>query len=447
MESIREPAREVPVIGEFDVLVAGGSATGVFAAVAAARAGASVALVERYGFLGGMATAGLVSVWHSLNDTEGKREIIRGLTREVIDRLAKRGAVIGPGDDPRGAYKLDTAELKIELDVFAAEANVRLFLHTWLADAVGEEGLVEAAIVETKSGRAAIRAKVFIDATGDGDLAVRAGFPSEKSEHLQPPTTCFRLAGLNLPARTTLGQVLFRPEHREQLPAGFLWTAPVPGRPDETLVAGTRAFGADCSDAESFTRAELEGRRQVRAMIDVLRTVPGCEHVTIACLAPQIGVRETRRIRGLHVLTENEVLEGARFDDAIANGSYRVDIHLADREGLIFRYLDGRQVFIDAKGNREASRWREERDENPTFYQIPYRCLVPVGSRNVLVAGRCISTDPGAFGAIRVMVNCNQTGQAAGLAAAIAVKSSCPLPDVAPTALRRLLAEQGAAIT
>ncbi len=441
MTHIHEPARETPVIAEADVCVAGGSATGVCAAVAAARAGAQVVLVERYGFFGGVATAGLVNVWHSLSDTEGAIELIRGLTREILDRLEARSAA--SKNEETGTFALDTEELKIELDLLLAEAGVNVMLHSWVADAAAREGTVEAAMVETKSGRGAIRAKVFIDATGDGDLAARAGFAFEQSPRLQPPTTCVRLAGL--PEGLDIKKVLFRPENRDRLPAGFLWHARVPGRA-ERMVAGTRAFGADCSDAASFTRAELEGRRQVRAMMDILRATPGCEDVRVSCLAPQIGVRETRRIVGLHVLTEKEVLDGARFPDAIANGSYCVDIHRAGGEGLTFRHLDGREVFVGADGSRKESRWRAPRDENPTFYQIPCRSLVPRGSRNLLVAGRCISVDSCAFGATRVMVNCNQTGQAAGAAAALAARKGVSVAEVDAEELRKLLAEQGAVV-
>jgi len=444
MEPVHEPARETPVIAECDVCVAGGGVTGVFAAVAAARAGAEVVLVERYGFLGGMATAGLVSVWHSLYDTSGEIEIIRGLTREVIERLRARGAVIDRDTSSGTGYSFDTEQMKLELDDLAIGADVRVLFHAWLAGAVVDDGRVEAAIVETKSGRAAVRAKAFVDATGDGDLAAAAGFPFEKSPHLQPPTTCFHLAGL--PDGIRLQKTLFAPEYRDRLPAGFLWSTVIPGRPGTIMVAGTRAFGADCADAWSFSHAETEGRRQVRAMLDILHATPGCENATVTCIAPQIGVRETRRFTGLHVLTEEEVLTGVRFPDAIANGSYRVDIHEAEGEGLTFRYLDGRQVFIGADGRREESRWCDECDAYPTFYQIPYRSLVPVGSENLLVAGRCISTDTNAFGATRVMVNCNQTGHTAGLAAAKVAATGQPAPDINTDDLRRALESQGAAI-
>jgi hypothetical protein len=310
---------------------------------------------------------------------------------------------------------------------------------------------VVAAVIEDKSGRRAIRARCFIDATGDGDLVARIPLPTRRDSALQPPTTCAILLGLGDVARQNKGFNLARavhdPKFANALANGFLWSAEVPGVPGATMVAGTRVHGADCSDADQLTRAEMEGRRQVRSMCEILRQhFAGGRSVGLTALPARIGIRESRHARCLHTLTEAEVLGGTRFPDAIANGTYRVDIHHSEKPGVTFRSLDGREEYVVPNGPTKVGRWRPPSAENPTFYQVPYRSLVPRGSCNVLVAGRLLDADRGAFGAVRVMVNCNQTGQAAGTAAYLALSDGLNVTDVPPTRLRALLTEQGAIV-
>ena len=450
---IREPARDVPVVGHFDLCVIGGSCTGLFAAVAAARLGATVCLVENLGYFGGTATASMVNIWHSSFDTAGKRRIIGGLTVELMDRLAKRDAVsvAGPRDHSRG-FTFNSAELILELDAFVGEAaKVRPMLHTRFVAPVGEGGRLSAVIVEDKTGRRAVAASQFIDASGDADVAHRMGLATYKDTLIQPPTTCVHLMGLAEVRKQnrgfSLGRTVFDPKYPEALAGGFLWSAGVPNVPDVTMIAGTRVHGADCSDADQRTAAEIEGRRQVRAMCDVLRKhVKGGRKVTPIGLPARIGIRDGRHVRCLHQLTEKEVLAGKRFADAIANGSYRVDVHHANKAGLTFRYLDGREVYVEPGKRSKATRWRDKTATNPTFYQVPYRCLVPKGAKNLLIAGRSLDADRGAFGAVRVMVNCNQMGQAAGTAAVQALGTKTDLADLDTAALRKTLAKQGAVI-
>jgi len=446
-DTVREPQREVPVVADVDVCVVGGSCTGVFAAVAAARQGVSTAVVEANGFFGGVATAGLVNIWHSLKDTVGQRPIIGGLTGHVLERLGRREAV-QTGSGPNAAYRLNTEELKIELDELVAEHRVRPFLHSRFVAPVVEDGVVSAAIVEDKTGRRAIRARMFIDATGDGDLIARAGLPHTVWPDLQPPTTCARIRGIASPGvAARVRQTVFGEKYRGRVPLGFMWEAPVCGHADELMVAGTRVPEADCSDADSLTAAEIEGRRQVRAIMDIIRDeIDDCRGATLSALPAMIGIRETRHAGCLHTLTEDEVLHGVRFDDAIANGSYRVDVHHSTKGGLTFRYLDGRQEYVVPGEPRVDGRWREPIEQDPTFYQIPYGSLVPKGARNVLVAGRLIDADRGAYGAIRVMVNCNQTGEAAGTAAALTLAGNAPVAEVDCSKLRAELARHGAII-
>ena len=429
--TIRELARDVPVAHDCDVCVVGGSCTGVFAAVAAARLGAKVALIELNGFFGGVATASLVNIWHSLKDRSGKRQIIAGLTTEVIDRLRSRDAVTG-------GYVLNTEVLKLELDKMVVEAQVRPFLHAMFVAPVVEDGRMTAAIIEDKSGRRAIRARQFVDASGDADVVARLGLEVYRREHVQPPTMCCILRGLKAIEKAHSGfnihQVIFDEKYEQALRKGYAWSsqvpadcgcpdeASVPGADDHRMLAGTRVFGVDCSDADQLTQAELGGRRQVDSICELLREhFLGGRGVPLVSLPPKIGIRETRHVRALHRLTVDELLTGKRFPDAIANGTYHIDVHSASGAGVKFREL-----------NKDAM-----------FYQIPYASLVPRGAKNVLIAGRSIDADEQAFGAVRVMVNCNQMGQAAGAAAWLALDSGTDVDAVDVNRLRAALKNQG----
>jgi hypothetical protein len=450
--SIHEPARDIPIVHECDICVIGGGCTGVFAAVRAARLGASVALVENNGYFGGVATAGLVNIWHSIYDTVGERQIVAGLTVEVIERLQKRDAVvIYAGDKSRYAV-FNSAELIAELDALVCDQpGIRPFLHARFVSATLSDDRMAAAIIEDKSGRRAIRARYFVDATGDGDVLARLGLPTTTLGDLQPPTACALIYGLDEVIEQnpnfSLGSAVHDPRHPNALQQGFLWHSEAVGLPGARMVAGTRVHNADCSDADQLTQAEIEGRRQVRAIRDIVHdNYPGGEAVSLAALPATIGIRETRHATCLHRLTEREVLEGVRFDDAIANGSYRVDVHHSHKAGLTFRYLDGSEVYVAPGEPRVESRWRPEQESDPTFYQVPYRSLVPQGARNVLAAGRLVDADRGAYGAVRVMVNCNQTGEAAGVACVLALDGGLDVAQVDGGRLRRLLARGGSQI-
>jgi len=448
MRPVRESEREVPVVHEADVAVVGGSCTGVFAAVRAARLGMRVAIIEKQNCFGGVATAGAVNVWHGLHDTQGTQPIIGGLTSEVIERLGKRDAVL-VGKDPTRAFTLNTEELKIELDELVVENQVTPFLHTFYAAPVVAENRLQAVIIENKNGRQAIRARQFVDATGDADLALHLGLPSHAAESLQPATTCAKIHGLG-----TLGDFDWQAAVREHgaefgLDPDWGWGGAIPGIPDVQMRADTHVFNADVSDAEQLTRAEIEGRRQVRAIMDVIRRYgPPQAAIALADLAAAIGARETRRIVARYRLTGDDVLFGRRFEDAIANGSYRVDIHHSDGPGITWRYLDGTERIIRERGlPAETGRWRDPLPEgDPTFYQIPFRCLVQERVPNLVLAGRMLDADRIAFSAVRVMVNMNQTGEAAGVACALAIRNDCPIGDIDPQRLRRTLAEGGSII-
>jgi 2-polyprenyl-6-methoxyphenol hydroxylase-like FAD-dependent oxidoreductase len=444
MDLINEPARAIPIIAEADVCVLGGSCTGVFAAVRAARAGRSVVLVEKTNRFGGVATNGLVCIWHNDLDDRYDQQIIAGLSLEVVGRLQRRDAVTVRERNPDTRYILNTEELTIELDELVREAGVVPFLHTVFCRAVRDEGgRIEAVLVENKDGRGAIRASVFIDATGDGDLAKECAAPFSVRADLQPPTTCAKIVGLE-----GVDMRKFYNQHRSEygLPEDAGWSCSIPGAGSVRLHAETHCFGANVADARQLTAAEMEGRRHIRGLMDMARRfLPERRaQLCLLALAGSIGTRETRRFQAEHRLTEDEVLHGVRFPDAIANGTYRVDIHYPKGGGHLFKYLDGRQVSTTHRG-QEWSRWRPETADNPLFYQIPYRTMVRRDCPNLIMAGRMIDADPGAFGAIRVMITMNQTGEAAGVAASLAVDGTATW-RIDPLALRARLAAGGSIV-
>jgi len=445
MNTIREASRDVPVTHECDVCVIGGSCTGVFAAVRAARLGRSVVLIEKTNAFGGVATNGLVSAWHTVMDTEFKRQIIGGLTVEVLDRLKMRDAVNATPNSSDFGYRFNAEELKIELDSLVLEHDVIPLLHTSFCAPVIEDGTVQAVVMENKDGRSAVRAGIYVDASGDGDLFARCGIPFTVNGQLQPPTTCARIR--NFRAEGLDYHALYRAHHEEfGLEPDSGWDTTVPGLSGIRMFAQTHVFGTDCSDATQLTRAEMEGRRQVRAVMDMLRKYgPRKNDMGLAALASYIGIRETRRFEAEYRLTEDDVLWGRGFDDTIAQGSYRVDVHYPDGGGFRFKYLDGTTLDCRAEG-RTRGRWRDPVDRDPSYYQIPYRAMVHRGLKNAVMAGRMISADRGAFGAIRVMVNLNQTGEAAGTAAHLALEHGCPVCEVNGPELRSVLNAEGSCL-
>ncbi len=447
MKFIEEPARKTPVIGEFDLVVVGGSCTGVFAAVRAARLGLKVAIVEQHNCFGGVATAGNVSIWHSLFDTKHRQRIIGGLTAETIERLRKRGAV-KELNSATSAFKLNTEELKIELDGLILEHDIAPFLHTFYVDAVSEDDEVCAVVVENKNGRSALCARQFIDATGDGALALDLGLPSFRDGAFQPPTACAKIIGFECLADFDWIETLREHGPEFGLAEDWGWGTDIPGLPGIQMRADSHVFGIDGADADDLTRAEIESRRQVRALLDLIRKYgPAEADLALVDLPSTIGIRETARIEAGYRLTGDDVLYGRRFEDAICNGSYRVDIHHDDGPGITFRYLDGTESVVPARGlPARKGRWRDPLPEDPVFYQIPLGCLRPRRFGNLMLAGRMLDADKVAFSAARVMVNMNQTGEAAGVASALAAIDRCDVRELETDKVRRVLAEGGSVI-
>jgi 2-polyprenyl-6-methoxyphenol hydroxylase-like FAD-dependent oxidoreductase len=436
MRFLQEPARPTVVACETDLCVVGGSCTGVFAAVRAARLGLSVALIEQNTILGGMASAAQVNEWHSFNDTSGTVPIIGGLTIEVVERLRRRSVLQEISPVHRGQFRFNSAELAVELDELVRSHRIRVFLAARCVAANREGPRVTAAIIEDRSGRRAITASFFIDASGDGNLLRHAGFAADKPAVLQPVNLQAVVSG----ARTADGPVPW-PELEPLLAAHNYpaansrpWHFPVPGSDALTNLFGARLNGIDASDADAHTAALFEGRRLHRTYLDLLRAHSADLRPVVVAWAQALGVRETWHARCHHRLAGDEILRGQSFADSIAQGTYPVDIHSAD--GTILRYLDGREEFVPKTGPTQWRRWNPEGSPVPACYHIPYRSLLPLEAENLLVAGRLLDADREAFGGVRVMVNMNQTGEAAGVAAALAHRTGITFPQLAPALLR-----------
>ena len=441
----------LPIINEFDICVLGGSCTGVFAAVRAARLSARVAIVEKQNAFGGVATNAMVNTWHSLKNTDFSKQIIAGLTEEVLERLKKRDAMVDSGRKAadKKIYRsqeiktFNSQELKIELDELVLESGITPYLHTLFSEPyLDSEGALAGVIVDNKSGRGIIKSKYFIDATGDGDLCYRLGLESYVTESLQPPTTCAYFQGWD---SVRFHEILKEHGHEFDIPEGYTWGAKIPTT-DTYMLAGTRIYGVNCSDADHLTNAEIEGRRQIRAMLDMVRKYGKDYKMSLVSLPSTISIRETRHIRCQYQVTDEDAMTGRIFDDAIANCSYRLDTHHQHKPGLTFKYLDGTEVYERPGYPKEVGRWREETKTNPTFYQIPLRSMVPEKYENLILAGRMLDASPIAFSGIRVMVNMNQAGEAAGVTAYLALQQDKSIQNVSSGDVRNELSRGGSII-
>ena len=422
MKEILIPAEKLPVIEEADICVIGGSCTGVFAAIRAARLGAKVVLIEKQNRFGGVATTGLVCMWHSLFDITGDKQIIGGLTFETMERLEKRKS-ISPFRDGHGYRHIafNSEELTLELDAMVSEEkNIRTFFHTIFSRPIlGEDSRISGVVIENKSGRFVVEARMFIDASGDGLLCRAAGVPMTTPEHPQPPTACAHTENF----------------HR-------MWGCDIPGSENVYMFSGTRIMNCNCMDANEITNAEFESRRQIRALMDLFRESYPDAAVSLQALPSAIGIRESCHITSRGPLKGAEMLAGTRYPDTIATGTYPVDIHSSTDDTITFKHLTGERKTYRSQVLISQDRWLPEGEVLP-YYRIPLSCLIPQNSRNLIAAGRMLDTDAEAFGAVRVMVNLNQCGEAAGVAAYCSLRDQKDLPEVDPQEVRKELNQGG----
>lgn len=410
--------RNVPLRYQADVAVIGGGIAGVTAACAAARSGARVILAERFAITGGNLTTGGVASF--CGETEGQGEVFE----EIVADLSRFGAIA-----PHRPYEQAEARvfdhhiLAIVLQELLLRRGVKLLLHTRFVDARLSGRRITECILCGKSGPEALRANVFIDCTGDADVARAAGFSVMKG---RPGD------GLTLPmSMMFFVRKLAKGEVKPQLPAGWFQPIENPGDLPMTSVwpngPGGHALKVkipmfDSTDAESFTAAEIRARRRLWEVLDYYQRVKG-EPWRYDGASPQIGVREGARITGDHVLTLDDLRAGRKFDDAIARGVFYLDGHRPD---------DDKRTYILS---------RDEMRVPP--YQIPYRCLVARDGDNLLMAGRCFSADQMALSSARVSTTCSMMGQAAGIAAAECARSGSTPHDLDPSRVRRTVEERG----
>ncbi len=440
------PAESLPVAMEADICVIGGSCTGVFAAIRAARLGAKVVILERQNRFGGTAVNGLVCMWHNLFDTTGERQIIGGLTFETLERLEKRGAA-GEFRTPYYGIPFNSEELTLVLDRMVTEQkNIRTYFHTAYSRPVMENGVVKGIVAENKSGRFVITAKMFVDASGDGLLCRDAGFPMRQPERSQPPTACAKIENFNAMKDLDLKKLL--EENRERypdLPCGYAWGTDIPGSEHLYMFAGTRVMNCCCMDADAVTAAEFESRRQLDAMLHLFREKYPEAKISLQSLPSAIGIRESMHIQSIGTLIGEEMLADRKYEDTIGAGTYPVDIHSNTDDSISFRSLDGKvRVYRSSELIREE-RWLPEGEILP-YYRIPLSCLIPQNSRNVIAAGRMLDADATAFGAVRVMVNLNQCGEATGTAAYLAVNDGRDIAGVSGAEVRASLNRNGSLI-
>ncbi|MBO1112028.1 FAD-dependent oxidoreductase [Bordetella petrii] len=442
---VTEPPRQIPVHGEYDVVVLGGGPAGLLAAASAARNGASVLLAERYGFLGGMGTAAGVSNFCGLHaNVHGDiRQVVHGMADELLDRMRALDGLNEPhlilGKIHAQAY--DVSAFKCAADGLLRDSGAQVLFHA-LATGVarGADGAVDALLLETKSGPRAVRGRVFIDCSGDADIAQWAGLPFEKGDgqgHMMYPTLMFKVGNVDGERAREAWKII--PRLMDEAEASGEFRFPRRGaivRPQKhdyewrvnvTQLSNPDGSAADGTDALSLSAGELEGRRQIVDYLAFLRArVPGFERAYVLDIAPQLGIRETRRIVAEYMLSRDDVLGCADFPDSIGVNGWPLEIHVAG---------DVQWVWPPIPQSRG-------------YNQLPLRMIVPRlasgAAPNVLVAGRCAGMTHEGQSAARVSGSCFVMGEAAGTAAALALRAGVALRQLPAAALQDQLRRRGA---
>lgn len=453
MDTLRY-TRELPIEDGFDIVVAGGGVAGVAAAVAAARLGLKTALIEQAGYLGGLGTGGLVNVFMPCAD--GERGLMGGIGREVTETLHKRG-FLHPAVTPdywtreRRSIGFNGEGMKLALDEIVLSAGVDLRFFTTLIDVIAEGAKITTLIVQGKERLYALRARYFVDATGDATLTAKAGFPCEFGDEkgqTQAGTLCSTVGNVDVERYRAFLQRSKRPgdwqaidQHIERaindgvftqpdrhLPGIFLWAE------GYGILNAGHLFGMNFLEEKDLTRAIVLGRKIAQEYMTFYRQyIEGCEDIAHVATAPMVGVRETRRIVGEYKLVVADYVARRSFPDEIGRFNYAVDIHRSDVSLEAYKALREEITKTYHLGPGES-------------YGIPYRSLIPKGASNLLVAGRCLSADRQMQGSVRVMPGCFITGHAAGVAAALCAQKGAQPQGLDADLLRSTLRQQGAYI-
>lgn len=424
---------ELPVFDEADVVVLGSGSAGSTAAIAAARTGADTLLIERYGFLGGTSTMVLDSFYGFYTPASSDVRVVGGIPWEIVERLYHYGMVIErPSSYGAGqAVTYDPTTLKVVWEETALASGVRLLLHTFCVDVLVENGRITGIVVAGKRGLGLVKARVFVDSSGDADLVFRAGAPFEAAgmdgQPAQSLTTTFRLGNVDEARAKSVKRDELVQKMKDANLSGEYRLPREEGSVHRTPIAGvvatnmTRVTYVDGTDPVELTKAEVEGRKQTIECTRFLREqIPGYEHAFLMNFSTQIGIRETRRIHGAYRLTRHDVLAARKFEDAVAQCGAPIEDHHAGG--------DTRWEYVLEGGT----------------YDIPYRALLPQGVNNLLVAGRCLSADHDAHASVRSMGQCMAMGQAAGTAAALAVKANSAPSELSVSDLQARLRADGA---
>ncbi len=424
--------RSIKVKYDADVFVAGGGPAGIAAAVAAARNGCAVCLVENQSCLGGAGTAGLVPAFMQFSD--GVNFLAAGIGEEILNKLRKEGGTGGPD-----GFSIKAEVLKRVYDRLLQEAGVKFSFDTRLVAVETQGESVTSAILAAKSGLFAVNARIFIDCTGDGDLAAWAGAPFEKGDadgNLMPGTLCSLWAGVDWSGvdRKIRNNAYIDKACEDGVLSVRDYHLPGMWKVGEIMGGGNigHAFGVDSTDELSLTEALIEQRKRLVEYGEYYKKYyKGYENMELVSTGAILGIRESRRIIGDYVLNVEDFKNRAIFDDEIGRYCYPVDIHPSKPDPALYKKFE--EEYIQTL--------RYKKGES---YGIPYRCLVPKNLSNVLVAGRCISSDRYIQGSVRVMPGCYITGQAAGTAAAIAVDGNTHTRGFDTGLLRKKLRDMGA---
>ncbi len=455
-EMFQEPLKSISVLGNFDVIVCGGGAAGCAAAIAAARAGASTLLIEKDGYLGGATVSQLVGHILSTNGVD-----FQGIWHEWIRAIQQRGGACAmTGRPPQFRSGVDPEVVKYAWDDLLTEAGVRQLLHAWCSTAIVEGGICKGVVIETRAGRQAVFAKRVIDCTADGVVCAAAGVPWAQGDGVHPwsqaLTKVFRMG--NIPwkqwgftqeeiktAREVLEAAVARGEYSSPVvtngrvityaTGNWVHQSVAPYRTEMNIFA-SRVLQVNTLDPWDITRAEREGREQVWQCVDFLKKyVPEYKEAYFLDSNAHIGLRDSRRIRGMATVTGDDAFQFRKYADGIARSSWDIDIWPAESYSA---------PAVDRES--EAYEARKAKMLAGDYFDIRYGCLVADGVENLMVAGRCLSAERMAQASLRIQQTCQATGEAAGMAAALSIAGNVTPRNLDPLPLVEGLEKARAAI-